>query len=45
VKRGLSVGNDFATDVATLPAEEIERRAKLLYNQRARPVVRGAQKG
>jgi GSH-dependent disulfide-bond oxidoreductase len=45
VKRGLSVGKGFATDVATLPAEEIERRAKLLYNQRARPVVRGAQRG
>jgi GSH-dependent disulfide-bond oxidoreductase len=39
VQRGLNVDKDFATDVSTLPAEEIERRARLLYNQRARPVV------
>jgi GSH-dependent disulfide-bond oxidoreductase len=39
VKRGLHVGHDFAADVSALSVEEIERRAKLLYNQRARPVV------
>jgi GST-like protein len=39
VKRGLNVGNDLAIDVSASGAEEIERRAKLLYNQRARPVV------
>jgi GST-like protein len=38
VQRGLAVGHDFAEDVAKLPPEEIERRSKLLYNQRARPV-------
>lgn len=38
VKRGLAVGADFGSDAAAQPPEEIERRAKLLYNQRARPV-------
>ncbi|HLG88408.1 MAG TPA: glutathione S-transferase N-terminal domain-containing protein [Alphaproteobacteria bacterium] len=38
VKRGLAVGSDFAEDLSKLPPEEIERRSKLLYNQRARPV-------
>jgi GSH-dependent disulfide-bond oxidoreductase len=37
VQRGLAVGAELATDPATLPPEERERRAKLLYNQRARP--------
>ena len=37
VKRGLAVGSDLATDVSKLPPEEVERRAKLLYNQRALP--------
>jgi GST-like protein len=41
VKRGLDVGKDFATDVSALSAAELERRAKLLYNQRARPVRQG----
>jgi GSH-dependent disulfide-bond oxidoreductase len=41
VKRGLAVGSDFAEDVSKLPPEEIERRGKLLYNQRARPVPVG----
>jgi GST-like protein len=38
VKRGLTVGSDFAEDPSKLPPEELERRAKLLYNQRAQPV-------
>jgi len=38
VQRGLAVGKDFGADAATLSPEEAERRAKLLYNQRARPV-------
>ncbi len=38
VQRGLAVGKDLSTDPATLSAQEQERRAKLLYNQRARPV-------
>ena len=41
VQRGLAVGADLAVDPATLPPEERERRAKLLYNQRARPVREG----
>ncbi|MBO0712204.1 MAG: glutathione S-transferase N-terminal domain-containing protein [Acetobacteraceae bacterium] len=38
VQRGLAVGADLAEDPSRLSAEEQERRAKLLYNQRARPV-------
>jgi GST-like protein len=38
VQRGLAVGAELSGDVSTLPPEEQERRAKLLYNQRARPV-------
>lgn len=38
VQRGLSVGADLSEDPAKLSAEEQERRAKLLYHQRARPV-------
>ncbi len=41
VQRGMTVGADFAEDPATLPAEERDRRAKLLYNQRARPAPAG----
>jgi GST-like protein len=37
VQRGLAVGADFATNPADLPPEEIERRTKMLYNQRALP--------
>jgi GST-like protein len=40
VQCGLAVGKDFSSDPSTLPPEELERRAKLLYNQRARPVRR-----
>jgi hypothetical protein len=36
-----TIGGDFAEDISKLPPEEIERRAKLLYNQRARPVPAG----
>ncbi len=38
VQRGLAAGADLANDPAALPPEEQQRRAKLLYNQRARPV-------
>ena len=41
VQRGLAVGADLSTDPSKLPPEEQERRAKLLYNQRARPVPVG----
>jgi len=37
VQRGIAVGSDLSQDPSTLPPEERERRAKLLYNQRARP--------
>jgi GST-like protein len=37
VQRGLAVGADLSNDPASLSPEEQERRAKLLYNQRARP--------
>ena len=38
VQRGMAVGANLSEDVTKLPPEEQERRAKLLYNQRARPV-------
>jgi GST-like protein len=38
VQRGLAVTAGPAEDPKTLTAEEVERRSKLLYNQRARPV-------
>jgi GST-like protein len=41
VKRGLAVGADLGSDAAAQSPEEIERRTKLLYNQRARPVPAG----
>ncbi len=37
VQRGMAVGADLSEDQSKLPQEERERRAKLLYNQRARP--------
>jgi len=37
VQRGLAVGADLSGDPAALTPEEQVRRAKLLYNQRARP--------
>ena len=38
VQRGMAVGADFASLLTDLPPEEIERRTKMLYNQRALPV-------
>ena len=38
VQRGMAVGANLSEDPSKLPAEEQERRAKILYNQRARPV-------
>lgn len=38
VQRGLAVGANLSEDQSKLPPEEQERRARLLYNQRARPV-------
>ena len=40
VKRGLAVGQEYVANETYLTKEETERRAKLLYNQRARPVPR-----
>jgi GST-like protein len=37
VQRGLAVGADLGEDTSKLPPEEVERRTKLLYNQRAIP--------
>ena len=39
VQRGLAVGANLSEDASKLPPEEQERRAKMLYNQRARPVA------
>jgi GST-like protein len=41
VLRGMAVGADFSEDPSKLPEEERERRAKILYNQRARPAPAG----
>jgi GSH-dependent disulfide-bond oxidoreductase len=38
VQRGMAAGADLSEDVTKLPPEEQERRAKIMYNQRARPV-------
>jgi GSH-dependent disulfide-bond oxidoreductase len=38
VQRGLAAGADLAEDPSQLSPEEQARRAKILYNQRARPV-------
>jgi GSH-dependent disulfide-bond oxidoreductase len=35
LQRGMAVGADFAEDFSKLSPEEIQRRTKLLYNQRA----------
>lgn len=37
VQKGMAVGSDLAEDPSKQSPEEQERRAKLLYNQRARP--------
>jgi len=41
LQRGMAVTAGPAEDPNTLPVEERERRAKLLYNQRARPAPEG----
>ncbi len=38
VQRGMAVGADLSEDASKLSPEEQERRAKIMYNQRARPV-------
>jgi GST-like protein len=38
VQRGMAVGADLSEDQSKLSPEEQERRAKIMYNQRARPV-------
>jgi len=38
VQRGMAVGATLSEDPSKLPQEEQDRRAKILYNQRARPV-------
>ena len=38
VQRGMAVGANLSEDASKLSAEEQERRAKIMYNQRARPV-------
>ena len=38
VQRGMAVGADLSEDQSKLSQEERDRRAKMLYNQRARPV-------
>lgn len=40
VKKAMAAGPEYAEDPNTLPEEEKVRRAKLLYNQRARPIPR-----
>ncbi len=37
VQRGMAVGAELSEDPSKLPQEEQDRRAKMLYNQRARP--------
>lgn len=41
VQRGMAAGADLAEDHSKLTREEIERRQRLLYNQRARPAPPG----
>ena len=41
VQRGMAVGSDLQNDPSKLSAEEQARRAKMLYNQRARPAPAG----
>jgi GSH-dependent disulfide-bond oxidoreductase len=38
VQLGMAVGANLSDDASKLPPEEQERRTKILYNQRARPV-------
>jgi GSH-dependent disulfide-bond oxidoreductase len=39
VQRGMAAGANLSEDASKLSAEEQERRAKIMYNQRARPVA------
>jgi GSH-dependent disulfide-bond oxidoreductase len=41
VQRGMAAGVDLSEDITKLSPEEQERRAKIMYNQRARPVPVG----
>ncbi|MBX9699693.1 MAG: glutathione S-transferase N-terminal domain-containing protein [Acetobacteraceae bacterium] len=41
VAKGMAVGADLSEDPAKLPPEERERRARIMYNQRARPAPAG----
>jgi GST-like protein len=43
VQRGLAVGADLPDDPAKLSPEEVERRTKRLYNQRALPAPAGGR--
>jgi GST-like protein len=38
VQRAMAVGAELSEDASKLPPEEQERRNKIMYNQRARPV-------
>lgn len=40
-QKGMAVGAELSEDPAKLPPEERERRAKIMYNQRARPAPAG----
>jgi GST-like protein len=41
VQKGMAVGADLSEDPATLSQEERDRRAAIMYNQRARPAPAG----
>ena len=41
VQRGMAAGSELSVDYSKLPAEELERLRKILYNQRARPAPEG----
>lgn len=41
LQRGMAAGSDLANDVSLLSQEERDRRAAMLYNQRARPAADG----
>lgn len=41
VKKGMAAGSDLAEDYTKISQEEKDRRAKILYNQRARPAPAG----
>ena len=41
VKRGMAVGADLSVDASTLSEAESQRRARIMYNQRARPAPDG----